>query len=73
MRLVVISIMWLLGCTHLALTGSGSTGADRVDSCDPVDSCGPVGGHAGPAVSIALVGAAAGTFAFAIYRAITQR
>ena len=73
MRLVVIFIVWLLGCTHAALTGSGSTGGDRVDSCDLVDTCAPAGGHAGPAGSIALVSAAAGVFAFAIYRVISQR
>jgi len=72
MRLLAIPLVLVLGCAHPALMGSGSSGADRVGSCDLVDPCSPGGGHAGAGVHIALVSALAGTIAFTIYRALSD-
>jgi hypothetical protein len=71
MRLVVILIVivFLLGCTHPGIYGGGRTSEDP---CSVYEPCSGAGGSAGDAVSIAVGSAIVGAVALAMYRKLVD-
>jgi len=49
-----------------------SDGPDHPESCNFADECAPAGGHAGPAVNVAIGGVLVGTLALAIYHIVAR-
>jgi len=69
MRVVALVTVSLLGCVRPMLS---SDGPDHPESCNFADECAPAGGHAGPAVNVAIGGVLVGTLALAIYHIVAR-